>query len=390
MNIEDQLEVIAKGLREETARAATLQALSHELEGGFQLVGLAELLLRPQVPTDWVLDGVLAAGTISAVVAKPKVGKSTFARGLCLAVAKGTEFIGRTTRQGPCIYLALEERVEEVTSDFRAMGADGSEPIKIHAVAAPEAAVGHLVCLAEQHRPTLIVVDPLFRILRVRDEKAYAEVYAALGPLIDVARSTGTHIQFTHHSGKALRGDAIDSPLGSTAIGGAVSSLVVLKRTEDRRTIQTVQRVGQDVPETVLTFDSTTKLLSVGGTRLEADRNECEEQIIEFLTTSESEKTEPEIDGHVEGSTVVKRKALRSLFEKGMVKRAGSGKKGDPFKYSFACSNSIGRTSKQEFLDGPQLPVNNGQMLVRQNVPEQMDVSATVTSPNNSFFELEV
>ena len=94
----------------------------------FRLVRLSDLLSLPEVPIDWVLDGMLAVGTISAVVAKPKVGKSTFARGLCLAVAKGSEFLGRRTRQGPCIYLALEERVEEVTSDFRAMGADGTEP----------------------------------------------------------------------------------------------------------------------------------------------------------------------------------------------------------------------------------------------------------------------
>jgi protein-S-isoprenylcysteine O-methyltransferase Ste14 len=92
-------------------------------EGGFRLVGIGELLSRPEVPPDFLVDGLLVRGTVSVVVAKPKVGKSTFARGLALAVARGEPFLGRITRQGACIYLALEERHEEITADFRAMGA---------------------------------------------------------------------------------------------------------------------------------------------------------------------------------------------------------------------------------------------------------------------------
>ena len=44
----------------------------------------------------YLVDGLLVRGTVSALVAKPKVGKSTLARLLCLAVATGKEFFGRT------------------------------------------------------------------------------------------------------------------------------------------------------------------------------------------------------------------------------------------------------------------------------------------------------
>ena len=177
------------------------------------------LLAKPEVPPDYLVDGLLVRGTVSALVAKPKVGKSTLARLLCLAVATGKEFLGRSTRQGACIYLALEERKEEITADFRAMGAEGTEAIDIHADTAPAGAISALVGLVRNQRPALVVIDPLFRLAHIRDEKAYAEVYAALGPLIDTARETGTHILVTHHSGKAQKADAIDSPLGSTALG---------------------------------------------------------------------------------------------------------------------------------------------------------------------------
>ncbi len=333
---------------------------------GFRLERLGDLLAKPDVPPDYLVDGLLVRGTVSAVVAKPKVGKSTLARLLCLAVATGKEFLDRSTRQGACIYLAMEERKEEITADFRAMGADGTEAIDIHADTAPAGAISALVDLVRNQRPALVVIDPLFRLAHIRDEKAYAEVYAALGPLIDTARETDTHILVTHHSGKAQKADAIDSPLGSTALGGAVSAVIVLKRSDSYRSVQSVQRIGMDMPETVLSFDPATHRLSIGGTRAEADRQAVEREIVEYLKGA-GERSEPDIVAHVEGANAVKRKALRSLVERRQVVRAGTGKKGNPFKYLFACTEPISRTSVQESKNHAHTPMNTGGMLVRGN-----------------------
>jgi hypothetical protein len=320
---------------------------------GFKLVRLGDLLAKPDAPLDYLVDGLLVRGTVSCLVAKPKVGKSTLARGLCFAIARHTEFLGRTTQQGSCIYLALEEREEEVKADFRAMGANGTEPITIHANAAPEAAILHLADLVRSQRPALVVIDPLFRMVHVRDEKAYAEVYRAMGPLIDIARETGTHILVTHHSGKARKSDAIDSPLGSTALGGAVSVLIVLKRTDSYRSIQTVQRIGSDMPEAILTFDPENRYLSLGLSRADVECNEVGSNIVDYLSRA-GEKDEPEIMDHIEGAIATKRRALRSVVERGLVRRDGTGKKGDPYIYSFPCTEPIRRTSVQESENMPQ------------------------------------
>jgi len=326
----------------------TLQKIAANLpKAGFNLLSIGELLSRPEIPPDYLVDDLLIRGTLSCVVAKPKVGKSTFARGLCLAIARGEPFIGRNTRQGLCVYLALEERHEEITADFRAMGADGSESIKVHADPAPASAILSLIELIRKEHPLLVVIDPLFRLAHIRDEKAYAEVYTALGPLIDLARETGTHILVTHHAGKSYKSDAIDSPLGSTAIGGAAATLIVLNKRAQDRTIQTVTRIGAIMPETNLSFDAGTKTLSLGVARVEADRTDIENQIINFLKTA-GERTEPEIDRQVKGMNTVKRDALRILVEKGVINREGKGKKGDAFKYSYPCTESIARTSVQE------------------------------------------
>jgi RecA-family ATPase len=175
------------------------------------------------------------------------------------------------------------------------MGADGSEPIYIHAAAAPAEGIIALCDLVRQRRPVLAVIDPLFRLTHIRDEKAYAETYTALGPLIDVAREIGTHISLTHHAGKTSKADPIDSPLGTTAIAGAVCTLVLLKRSESGRTIQTVQRIGQDTPETILEFNPERRTLSLGVEKAEADIHAIAEAILEYLKSAGEPKIEPEM-----------------------------------------------------------------------------------------------
>ena len=182
-------------------------------KNGMQFVGLGDLLSRPVVPVDWVLWGRLAVGSVSIIASKPKVGKSTLARNLALAIAKGEPFLGWPVKRGKVLSLALEERFDDVAADFTAMGADGSEDIQI----AEAGSVLEVVTILREKKPILLVVDPLFRLVRIQDGNSYAETYAALGPLIDAARETGTHILCLHHTSKLAKVDAIDAPIGSTA-----------------------------------------------------------------------------------------------------------------------------------------------------------------------------
>jgi putative DNA primase/helicase len=344
---------------------------------GFTLTLLSDLLSKPDVPVDYLWEGLLPMGTVSGVFAKPKVGKGTLARNLCLTVSRGEDFLGRKTKQGECIYLALEERETDIKRDFRAMGADGSEPILIHAAAAPAEGIRTLCDLVRERKPALCVIDPIFRLAtRIRDEKAYAETYAALGPLIDAARETGTHIMLLHHSGKSLKADPTDSPLGSTAIAGVVATLIVLKRTDSYRTIQTVQRIGDAMPETVLQFDSETRRLSTGGTRFEAERRQCEESILEFLKAASEPQTQAQIRDAVEGKTQTIRAALTAVVAAGTVQKSGDGTRGKPFVYGFWFSGSqyIAGTREPETEIGGASRINTERMLV----PEKSEKSFLV------------
>ena len=291
------------------------------------------------------------------------------ARCLAIAVARGETFLDCATTQGPVIYLALEEKRSEVRDHFRKLGATGEEPIYVHAAAAPQDAVPQLCDLVKKHKPVLVLIDPLFKFVRVRDEKAYAEICAALEPLLSLARDSGAHVLLTHHNGKTDRTDATDAILGSTAIFGGVDSAIILKKYDRHRTIQSSQRYGTDWPETVLEFSSEDKSLSLGEERTEVERNRFADAIVSFLSSCIEPQTREQIEARVEGKTKHKRAAIKQLVEAGKIVESGAGTKGQPFRYVVAQFNSSvsgqsggsgSCSEKQEGCDDPCSPYRVG------------------------------
>jgi hypothetical protein len=296
------------------------------------LTPLGDLLAEADTTVEWIVDDRLPAGGIGILTAKPKVGKSTLARQLALAVARGEPFLGRSTAKGAVIYLALEEKRSEVRKHFLAMGATKEDEIYIFASTAPADALAQIRAIIEDQRPALLIIDPLFRFMRVRDSNDYAQVTQALEPIVALARETGAHVLCVHHEGKGDRpgGDAI---LGSTAIFGAVDTALSMKRTERYRTISSVQRYGNDLEETTLRFDPATRITTLGETREREEELRIGEGILAFLETKKTPVTEAEIDEEVEGRRAIRKRALRQLVKEERVSRLGRGGKGDPYRY---------------------------------------------------------
>lgn len=304
----------------------------HAPENSLNLTRLGELMEESDVETSWVVDGLLPTAGFSILVSKPKTGKSTTARAAALCVATGEPFLGKTTWKGAVIYLALEEKRDEIKRHFKDMGATGEEEIHIYVGGAPVDAIDQMQRIVHKIKPTLVIIDPLFRFTRVKDGNDYTQVTNALNPLLRLARDTGTHVLCVHHTTKGDR-CAEDSVLGSQAIFGSVDTLMVMKRYENYRTFQTIQRYGSDMPETILEYDTISRSVTVGSTKHDEDINIVRRAILEFLQRGSKPVTEAMINDEVEGKTVLKRKALRMLVETGEVQRDGKGGKGDPYKY---------------------------------------------------------
>jgi Bifunctional DNA primase/polymerase, N-terminal/AAA domain/Primase C terminal 1 (PriCT-1) len=152
------------------------------------------LLNEPEEHVPFLVDGRLPRAGISALVSKPKVGKSTMARNLALCVARGRPWLGFSTTQGPVLYLALEEKRGEVRKHFVDMGATDEDPVFVYCAPSPADGVTLLREEAERKQPALIIVDPLLKMIRVKDANDYAAVTAALEPLVTLGRETGAHV----------------------------------------------------------------------------------------------------------------------------------------------------------------------------------------------------
>jgi predicted ATP-dependent serine protease len=236
------------------------------------------------------------------------------------------------------IYLALEEKRSEVRKHFQDMGATGEEEIYVFAASAPVDALQQVRAVIEEKKPVLLIIDPLFRFTRVKDGNDYAQVTAALEPLLVLARETGVHVLCVHHAGKMER-DGGDSILGSTALFAAVDTALMMKRSERYRTIASVQRYGEDLPETVLRFDSATRTVTLGESKEKEEEQRISEAIVEFLEAKQAPTEERDIQEEIEGRKAVKVHALRSLLESGKIYRQRknpdlNNRRGNPYLYA--------------------------------------------------------
>lgn len=297
----------------------------------FAFATLDELLSEPEETHAYLWEDTLIFGGLSICSAKPKVGKSTIARNLAVAITQGESFLGRETVKGKVIYLCLEEKRSEIAKHFRAMKASGND-ILIHTGATPNDALRALEFAIAEFEPALVIIDPLARVLRVNDFNDYGTMSRGLEPFIDLARKTNVHILALHHEGKGDRegGDAL---LGSTALFGAVDCHLQLRKRNNGRTLSTTQRYGIDLPETVIDLDKETGVISDKGDLQTFVLQEKKNEIFNSITGNEK-VTEAEIKDRVGGNSKgIISKALRLLCDEKLLDREGEGKKNSPFLY---------------------------------------------------------
>jgi DNA-binding transcriptional ArsR family regulator len=214
----------------------------------------------------------------------------------------------------------------------------------VHVGAAPGTSKEGLAALANAiavFQPVLVIVDPVLKLVRVRDSSDYAELTRELEPVIELARRTGCHIAVTHHLGKQLR-EGGDDVLGSTAIFGAVDTLVLFRRRKDNlRVLQTIQRYGTDLGETVIPMDADTGLITLGTAVSVLKQAETKAKVLEVLEKlGEGETLDlAAVREQTEMQRLTVHHALQELVDEGAVERVGEGRRGNPFRFCVAGRN---------------------------------------------------
>lgn len=296
-------------------------------------VALGALLSEPDDAIDYLVEDRMPRGSVVLFGGRPKGGKSTAARDLAFAVATGGEWLGHRCAFGPVIYLALEDKRSEVRRHFRLMGATGREPITLLIGSAPRDLLDQLVTRLAAEPADLLIVDTAQRLLRIRDTNDYAEVTARFEPILALARQHETCIVLLHHTGKADRA-GLEAVLGSTAWAGSVDNIILLNRHERYRVLSSIQRIGPDLPETVVELDETTGRVRPAGTRALVDQTLVEQAIVEAVAAAGEPMTREAIFELVTARNVLRMKALTALVNTGSLIRLGTGRRNDPYRFT--------------------------------------------------------
>ncbi|MGH8615539.1 MAG: AAA family ATPase, partial [Gammaproteobacteria bacterium] len=101
-------------------------------ESNFHPLQASELLAEVPEPVEWVIEDFLPTGSLGLIAGKPKEGKTTLVYELCVKVAQGLPFLGRTTKKGGALILAVEEHRRDVTLRLQGLGAEGLDGLYVH------------------------------------------------------------------------------------------------------------------------------------------------------------------------------------------------------------------------------------------------------------------
>jgi hypothetical protein len=216
----------------------------------------AKEVLNSTETVDWVVDQMLTVGGFSIMAGPPKSGKSTLMRQLVLATSRGGEFLGRKVKQGPVIYLALEEQESVLKTQYKTVGLTEDDNVIIHTGGTTsQDPVRDLKDAILDFEPSLVVIDTLFLLMNIESINDYKQVNEAMAKFRNLARETNTHIVTVAHTKKDSESKGASRILGSVAIHGAVDSAMVLNVEENRRFLTTSQRFGTPMYEQELLFD---------------------------------------------------------------------------------------------------------------------------------------
>ena len=232
-----------------------------------ETITAADLQQKDIPPIHFIVNNLLSVG-LNILASPPKYGKSWMMLALCLAVASGGRFLGYTTNQCGCLYLALEDSQRRLKTRMDKLLAGKAAPAGFHfatmADTIDNGLFDELADFLKVHPDTgLIVIDTLQRVRGTAHGKegAYAADYREVGALKAFADSHNVALLLVHHLRKMKDdGDPFNMISGTNGIMGAADATLVLTKEKRGDSNATLSVVGRDVEssDTVLRFNKDT------------------------------------------------------------------------------------------------------------------------------------
>lgn len=194
-------------------------------------ISSVEIMNTPMKKQRFIVDGMIYPG-IHILSGDPKIGKSWMMLDMCLAVAKGENFLGRKTERGQVVYMALEDTFISLQSRMYELTDEPSENLFFTLLAN---SIGSGLeedlrdCKKMFSDLKMIVIDTLQKIRNSIDMK-YGADYQELSILKSIADQLGIAIVLVHHNRKARDSNPNNLISGTNGIAGCADGLLVFTR----------------------------------------------------------------------------------------------------------------------------------------------------------------
>lgn len=284
-----------KGTAEEK-KADKADKKSEQKERTFRKLKTADELMQKDIPDPEVFIGVgdelpfLVEGTC-ILSAKPKLGKSWLALAMCVAVAKGEDFLGYHTKQCSTLYLDLETSEALQQKRLRKILNGEKPPKKFYLDTETDSLERGFIDQIEDYLiqdPDIgIVVIDVFQIIRTASknmkETEYEHAYRDITPLNELAQKHHIAIVLVCHDRKQVDfDDPFSNILGSTGLQGAATQMMVMfrKKKDDPIHISIKGKTIDGLPELDVQLDKAQWSIVSGVDYAEREKKELQEKYI--------------------------------------------------------------------------------------------------------------
>lgn len=204
--------------------------------GKFRLLSFGDVLtMRPQ---KHLVMGLLHSSAISALIGASNTGKTFLALDLCLHIAIGKDWFGRTVTQSPVVYIAAEGAVGIQNrllafKDYHNLQVD--PPLFLLPFAPNMLTPSDVDALINEINSIgsvgLVVIDTLNRALGGGDENGPKDMGTFYSACDLVRQKTNAHILIVHHTGKEKKKGA----RGHNSLRGNIDTEIILENNSNDR-----------------------------------------------------------------------------------------------------------------------------------------------------------
>ncbi|MEV0156886.1 AAA family ATPase [Micromonospora sp. NPDC050686] len=253
------------------ARVAELRELLDRIAGTPKAAGGHVDRIRAALITPDQLDSIpelepligdmLYRNSTAWLIGPPANGKSFVALDMAGSVATGETWQGSPVEQGPVLYL-VAEGLTGIKQRIRAWESGQNQkmtgltilPVAVQAAEGAQWDAFVAVAAEMDPRPNLVVVDTQARVTVGMEENSARDMGQFVQRIEQLREATGACVLVVHHQGRSG-----EHMRGSTALEGAATTVIKVKKADDLLTVECVKQ--KDAPE----FDKVTlRLISHG------------------------------------------------------------------------------------------------------------------------------